>query len=320
MRIYRPGLRFAERLCSAAASPDPVPGGSPGASGAAAGNAAAAASGVAATGGGADSDWRGGIPETIRNDPVFFDLKGWGDVATKLHGTQKLLGDRANLVALPSGPDDSEAYNKLFAALGRPESADKYAFEAPKDLPKGLSLDADLDGAFRKFAHEAGLSQRQAQGAYAMWNGYRAAQFGRESEAIQERLQAFTEGLKSDREFGGQAYEQNAMLAKMAMTNLGLPDTLAMQLIAVGIDPAPTIKALAKVGRTFKEDPLLGGGSGAGAGDGAMSPAQAESEIAKKMADPAFSVPYMNKAHPGHADAMAQMGRLQQFRATRAVA
>lgn len=80
--------------------------------------------------------------------------------AAKLAREQaKLLG---NAVRIPGKNATEEEKAEFLNKLGRPETADKYEFVAPKDLPAELPYDGEKAAKFKAKAHEIGLTQAQA--------------------------------------------------------------------------------------------------------------------------------------------------------------
>ena len=91
--------------------------------------------------------------------------KGWNGADDVLKGYSELekfkgvaSGDH---IVLPKNAEDAEGWSKVFNAIGRPEAADGYTF----DNQSGVELSDDLMAGFKAFAHEAGYSQKQLEGA-----------------------------------------------------------------------------------------------------------------------------------------------------------
>ncbi len=82
-------------------------------------------------------------------------LKGYSELE-KFKGVAS--GDH---IVLPKSVDDAEGWSKVFNAIGRPETADGYAF----DNQSGIELSDELMSGFKAFAHNAGYSQKQLEGA-----------------------------------------------------------------------------------------------------------------------------------------------------------
>lgn len=87
--------------------------------------------------------------------------------AAKLAREQaKLLG---NAVRIPGKNATEEEKAEFLNKLGRPETADKYEFVAPKDLPAELPYDGEKAAKFKAKAHELGLTQPQAAAIHDMF-------------------------------------------------------------------------------------------------------------------------------------------------------
>ena len=100
-------------------------------------------------------------------------------------------------VALPSD-DDNEGWSKLYDVVGRPESPEDYAIEAPHPL---LSADPEVNRAL----HEAGLSQKQAQIVYDLAGRHLIPTL----ESAMSEIEATQEQGRLARHFGGEERWQN---------------------------------------------------------------------------------------------------------------
>lgn len=91
--------------------------------------------------------------------------KGWSGADDVLKGYSELEKFKGvasgEHIVLPKDLDDVDGWNKMFNAIGRPETADKYTF----DNQSGIELGDELMSGFKQFAHEAGYSQKQLEGA-----------------------------------------------------------------------------------------------------------------------------------------------------------
>ena len=253
------------------------------------------------------------IPEGIRGEAYFKDIKDVPNLATRAYNQAKLIGrDPNSLVAIP-GPEDGEGWAKIWDQLGRPAKPDEYGFIAPT-LPEGLSADENLQSGFAAKAHELGLSKKQAGQLYEWWNATRGAQW----EAIQgAETAARTAAEQQMRQEFGQAFEQKVALVDATIdaldremkTNGGLHD-------AIKAMPFELRLALSKlflhVAPLLKEDSLIGGRDAQG-GSGIPSPTEARQQINAKLADPDFTKAYYDKRQPGHQAAVETMQRLHEY-------
>ncbi|HEV2189672.1 MAG TPA: hypothetical protein VGR70_20855 [Stellaceae bacterium] len=313
--IYQ--LRFAEKFCFAAAGADAgAGGGSPGGDGGGDGGGAAgggAADGGAAGGGDVEAFLQQ-IPENIRGEAYFKDVKTTADLATRAFHQAKLVGlDKSLVLRLPATADDAEGWNGVYNQLGRPESADKYTLEAPKDLPEGLTIAAELQKGFASTAHQLGLTQKQVEGLFQWWNGSRAAQWKTLTEAETKAAAAVEKTID---ERWGQAKAAKLAASETAIAHYDETLKLNGELSnAIKAMPAASRVALgelfAHLGERLAEDGFVGkGGEG---GQGALSPTEARQEINARLGDKQFMDAYQNPRHPGHKDAVDKMLELHEF-------
>lgn len=244
------------------------------------------------------------LPESIRGEAVFRDIKDLAGLANGYLHAQKMIGqDPKNVLVLPA-PDDADAWNAAFAKLGRPEKADGYQVTAPE----GVAVDAALQTAFLEKAHAAGLSQRQAESLYGWYNEMGAASTAARTAASAASLEAATTQLRTE---WGAAFDQNLDLANKAIAHYGGAQ-LDAELKANGLANSPHLaKVLAKMGRQLSEDGVVG--RIAPGGTLVKSPGEAKQEINALYADKAFTAVYANKTALGHADAVARMQALFQL-------
>jgi len=250
------------------------------------------------------------LPEDIRGDAVFRDIKDLGSLAKGYKNAQQLIGkigaNPDSVVAIPAA-DDAEAWKAFHNKLGRPETADKYALPDVK-LPEGMAIDEKLRTNFTTRAHDLGLSTKQAAGLYEWWNSEMG---GQHTAGSQARAQAEEQGVASLRTEWGQAFDQKLGDAKAGLAHYAEGDLVAyLEQSRLGNDPR-LIKTFAKLGAQLREDGIVGRG---GAGDGGMkSPTEARQEIAALRQDAQFSKAYMDGKAPGHKEAVERMSRLHQM-------
>lgn len=253
------------------------------------------------------------IPEGIRGEAYFKDIKDVPNLATRAYNQAKLIGrDPNSLVAIP-GPEDGEGWSKIWDQLGRPAKPDEYGFTAPQ-LPEGLPVDEQLQSGFAAKAHELGLSKKQAGQLYEWWNASRGAQW----EAIQGAETAARSAAEQQMrgEFG-HAFEQKVALVDATIDALDREMKTGGELQnAIKAMPFESRLALSKlflhVAPLLKEDSLIGGRDAQG-GSGIPSPTEARQQINAKLADPDFTKAYYDKRQPGHQAAVDTMQRLHEY-------
>lgn len=292
--------------------------------GAGAGGAAGGAGGApgagqgGASGGGAGGGAGGGtpvafaetLPEDIRGEAAFKDIKDLGALAKGYLHAQKLIGrDPNSVLALPA-PEDEAAWNGVYDRLGRPAAPDKYQLGAVQ-LPEGLQQDERLRTQFLDNAHKAGLSNKQADALYQWYQAEVITAHQAEQTAYQQSLAQADAELRS---VWGAAYEQNLGLARQALAHFG--DAALVQELNAGDRPlgnSPKLAQLfAKLGKQLQEDGLIGKGGGGG---DTLSPAEARQQINAlyQGTDPQWLKAYRDKSAPGHKDAVERMRQLHEM-------
>lgn len=224
-----------------------------------------APNGSSASGGGS---WLDGLSEGNRQ---LATNKGWTtpESLDKAFTSYSELEQRiGQSVALPKPDASPDEWNKFYSRVGRPESADKYEFKRPENLPADLPYDDNLAKASKAWMFEAGATPGQAQVMHDKFMGYVAEQ----QQAARERVKAAVEASHDQlvKDWGGPTdsapFKEKLALADRAMKKLGLTEAYKKSglLLEDGSVTDPQIaKAFAEIGAAmFKEDTLDDKGGG----------------------------------------------------------
>lgn len=143
--------------------------------------------------------------------------KGWATPADaiKSYGElEGLLGGEK--LPLPKTPDDKAGWDRVYTALGRPDTPDGYGIKAPENASEG---DKAFIGGYLTKAHELGLTTKQAtelqKWADTQGQGITEAQ----TREIQQRTDAEIAAVKDD---WGVNFNTNAEIARRGADALGL--------------------------------------------------------------------------------------------------
>lgn len=149
----------------------------------------------------------------------------------------------------------------------KPVVPEKYEFT----LPEGQTVDAAAVEAFSEFAKDAGLTQEAAQ---SLMDKLAPAMQARQTQAVETAKATWAGEAQADKEFGGDAFNENLSVAKKAIDAFGTP-ALRTLLNESGLGNHPEIiRAFYRAGKTISEDRFVPSGSGvksAGAKDPAKS-------------------------------------------------
>jgi hypothetical protein len=142
-------------------------------------------------------------------------------------------------------------------------------------------------------------------------------------EATRRATEYATGQLDGLRKEWGASYDENLSDAQAAVRHLGGDKLIAeLNIVKDGKatgDNAELLRTFAKLGKQYREDGVLKGGSQPEGGG--MDPAAAKAQIAKLQANSDFSKVWLNKGATGkvdgkdmtHAEAVAEMTRLYQL-------
>lgn len=118
---------------------------------------------------------QGTVDAVIDGPPEYIPAKYWDaekkaprieDLGKGYMSLEKLLGREK--IPMPTSDDDTEGWDRVYKAIGRPDKIDDYEFDRPT-LPEDLPYDEDAEKNFRTWAHVNGLSKKQAR---ALYDGY----------------------------------------------------------------------------------------------------------------------------------------------------
>ena len=205
---------------------------------------------------------------------------------------EKLKNKVPNLFRMPEEPND-----ELYSRLGRPGDPADYQFQEID----GFEDDVVTQAEFAKVAHEAGLSNKQAN-AVREWL---ATNIVEEANQGREDYQQKFEQLKSE---WGHAYESNLDQAKAAVRMLnddipGFSDYLDET--GNGNDPMFIRMAHALATKFGEKDGIPARPAGV------MDPHEARLQAAEMRNNPDH--PYNNELDPGHKAAKEKMIRLYKL-------
>lgn len=231
----------------------------------------------AGEGGGGDP-WFASLPDDAADDKTLSDRK-WAEnkkypdvpsLVKAMRGLEATLGGEK--VPVPKSADDSEGWDRLYKAIGRPDAPEGYKFDA---IP---NADPALTGAFAPVAHKLGLTQAQAEGIAS----FNEAMVAEQAKATTLAHRAEVAELK--RSYGGDDQLGQAMERSMrAAERFGLNgDQLAAMRGAIG--PKALVTMLDTIGKAMGEDSLEGGGRK----DMELTADKAEKRKAEIMLDKTF--------------------------------
>jgi len=246
-------------------------------------------------------DWKGSLPDDLKDSASIKDIKSVPDLVKKLVGAEKLVGAKG--IIKPAKDAAPEEWDKYYNAIGRPEKADGY--KVPTDnMPEGIALDDTLLEGFKTEVHKLGLTDQQ----YAALVRYQATMVATQQQAYQQQVeqQQLADKQLLQKEWGP-AFEQNMRLAQAGAKFAG-GEQLEELLAKHGNDPV-LIKALHKIGREISEDEIKGGGHNQSF---TKSPADAKMTIGQKTMDAEFIKALTNAQHPGHKAALDEWTKLHQ--------
>jgi hypothetical protein len=234
----------------------------------------------------APEDWRSNIPEDIRKEAVFANVKDVGDLAKQFFNAQKMVGREK--LPVPKGPDDIEAHEMIFNALGRPEAPDKYP---EVDLPEGVSFDNDALKSFQETFHKAGISESQYQKVLSQYGDYVN---GMQTQMREQTEQQIGEGLSNLQREWGSEYDTRLKIANEGFESLQDPSLRQMFADNPVLSNHPSVlKMFYNYGRATASAEFL---------EGDAVPPSSTAHMEQKISDfeQRYSEALFQKNHPEH--------------------
>lgn len=244
------------------------------------------------------------------------ETKGWDDPNQIIQSYGELESRLGKTLNVPDEGASAEDWDRLYARLGRPDSAEGYAFDLPENLPEDFPYDGESAQAFASWAHEAGLNPHQAQSLHDRFVHHQAETLDdmnavnarREGDAFKALIGTW--GAEDSEVFARKtamaaAAMRDAGEAGEALTSAGLmaPDG--------GVRDARLAIWLSKLGeRFFTEDSLDGGAAMNWSGNPFAGETLNATEQAKLIrSDPETAIAYMRAAGLAPGDPQMQQAR-----------
>lgn len=254
-------------------------------------------------------DWKSSLPEDLRMDPSIANQPSVESMGRSYISAQRMVG--LDKIAVPTEHSTDEEWTQVYEKLGRPESPEGYELEM-NNVPEGLEANPQLVDWFKGTAHDIGLTPRQAQQLADRYN-VMAGEVEQSPDEVAIAAEAQEqEGIRSLQREYGKAFDSKIDTAKAVLNQYGGEELLGLKLEdGTQLASNPTlVRTLVNIGDFMQgklgEDTLRG----APTGGNAMTPQDAQRELNTIQVQ---GGPYWDSTHPGHAAAVAESLRLNEF-------
>lgn len=224
----------------------------------------------------ATEDWKGGLPEELRDHPSLKKYSSVENLAKGYINASSLLGK--DKVVKPNNDDE---WNEFYNEMGRPEGPTGYKFTYDQEIPEELKeyTDGRVD-AFKETAHKLGLTSEQADGLHRWYmegNAENVTNLNKQAEEIQKQSE------NDLRQEWGNAFDQKVDQAQAALNEFGTPELVEyLEATRLGDNPH-MVRTFAKIAESMMEDGAL-----EGLQSDAKTPNQLDHEISTIMAKPEY--------------------------------
>lgn len=129
----------------------------------------------------------------------------------------------------------------------------------PFKMPDGVQLDAEVATELQTVAKEFRLSQDEAQKVSDLGVKMIQKLAAQQKESFAKVQQQWAEASKTDKEFGGDKFDENKAVAEKALNQFGTPELFTL-LDESGLRKHPEIiRLLYKAGKAISDDRVLPG-------------------------------------------------------------
>lgn len=249
-------------------------------------------------------DWKSQIPDELKAEKVWADVPDFQTMAKRFVDNHKY---NVGALRLPPKGARPEAWDEVYAKLGRPEKPDQYEV-TPPPMPEGVPWDTGAQQQFLEHSHKLGLTSAQVQGVLDYYGDHLAHSV---EQAQQQTRQTAEETLKSlEQEYGPITFQRQLNTVQAFVRAEGDPELMAeLERTGWGNHPGLT-RLLMRVSEDWKSDQIARGMKEEDF-TGMPSADAAKAEYTKIMAD--MKGPYWVKTHPLHQETYNKVVRLQEI-------
>lgn len=164
-------------------------------------------------------DWLAGLSQENRS---LVEAKKW-DAPDAMLKSYRDLEAHASKALVPPGKDATQQdWDAFYSKMGRPKTPEGYRFDLPTGVPDDMPYDDTLKTQFQVWAHEAGLTPKQAA---TMHDKYVQQAGQTYSQAVDDTTakvgSAHDDLVKAWGDPGSKTYQRNVELADRAVRQLG---------------------------------------------------------------------------------------------------
>lgn len=239
----------------------------------------------------------------IKADPALKAVSDLKSLAKSYVHAQRKIG--ADKVIVPGKNADEKEWGDFFSKIGRPDSADKYGIG---ELEVAKEFDDEDSKKFLQEFQETALKNNllpsQAKNMFEWWLSKETeASKDMESKTNTDREKAVLD-LKNE---WGAEFDSKIEKAKVALRQFASDDVIKqVRDRGLGSDPL-ILRIFSEIGHNLSEDVF----KGHAVSNLGMTKDEAKAAVSDAFANP--EGPYLNAAHPRHADEVARISRLMQI-------
>lgn len=229
----------------------------------------------------------------LRDDPSLADVQDIPTLAKRFIDTKAFVGRKG--VILPKDGDAADQ-ERFFKELGRPETVEGYEIKAPEGLPDGFPYAPELEGQFKQWAFEEGLTGKQAQNLFNKYLQTNLAQFEAAQKALKDGMATLAGELKKE---WGDKYQENFAIAQKAMGEFFPQGSKALAALdKVMGDDADLIRMAFAIGTRMGEADFIKGGS------------NNSDDLNARRKELMASEAYLQASHPDHKKVLAEVEQI----------
>lgn len=124
-------------------------------------------------------------------------------------------------------------------------------------LPENAVLEPEIAKEFAKYAREKGIAQEVAQEMFEKQNSLVSSFAQKQQETIQNEINQWAEQSRTDKEVGGERFNESVQLAHQVINKYGTPELKTMLERGLGNHPE-AVRIFARIGKElFANDQMV---------------------------------------------------------------
>lgn len=202
--------------------------------------------------------WTAQLDKDLQTNERLTSFKSIGEMGKAFLESEGKLSGAVFVPGEDASDEQKAAYREK---MGIPATPDKYTIAKPEGLPEGIEYSKEAEGAYKQFAHDNGLTNKQAASLHGWYHDLIKTGYAQQQQTEKQALDAAINTLKD--EWKGDAFKANTELATRVFTKFGgeeaqkFIETTKVNGLPLGDHPV-FLKIFANIGKVVSDDSAMG--------------------------------------------------------------